>query len=78
MSIKRTAAVAKHLSAIEDAKLFFEEMKGRREDYAGNRADRWHESEKGEAFVEDTESLDDIISSLEESYNGIEDLFEEI
>lgn len=78
MSIKRTAAVTKHLSAIEDAKLFFEEMKETRENFASDKSDRWQDSEKGEQYVEDTEAIDDIINSVEEAYNKIEDLFEDI
>lgn len=77
MSYKRTKEVEKHLSNIEAAKIYFEDLHSKKEDKLSSKSERWQESEKGQSELEDINSLEQIRDDSESLYDAISDLFEE-
>lgn len=77
MSLKKTSQVEQHLSNIEAAKVFFEELAEKKQTAFDNKSEKWQESEAGEQASENISSIEEIRDSLDEAYGNIENLFEE-
>jgi len=78
MSIKRSKEVNKHLSNIEAAKDFFEEMQSTRQESFDNKSEKWQEGEKGAEEQENLDAIEEIVSSLDDTHTNIDNLFEEL
>jgi hypothetical protein len=77
MAIKRSTAVEKEMSKLDDVRIFFEQMKEKRQESFDNKSDKWKEGEKGEEEESNLSDLDDIVNDLQSVYDSIENLFEE-
>lgn len=77
MPLRKTKEVEKHMSAIEDAQIFFNEMLEKRQASYDNKSEKWQESEKGEEEQSNIDDLEEISSDLEEVSAKIDNLFEE-
>lgn len=77
MAIKKNKQVEKHMAAIEDARLFFEELAQKKQESYDNKSEKWQEGDKGQEEQENISSLEDITNSLESVHGDIENLFEE-
>lgn len=64
------------LQRIEDFKLYLETLLEERENYFNERTEKWQESEKGDFFYEQNESLETIISDLDSLIMEIENFNE--
>ncbi len=65
-----------HLTALENAKEYFENLVSEREESAGNRSEKWQESENGEQFVSDTENVQTIADNIQSAIDEIESTYE--
>lgn len=74
--IKQTQKTNIIYAAVVDALEYFEALKDSREDTFDKRSDVWQESEKGEEYSDDTNSLEEIIDYLESAKSSIEELYE--
>ncbi len=74
--LKATKEVNKHLSLLEDVKIFFEEMQAARQSSFENKSEKWQEGEKGEEEQNNLDELENIVSEIETAFDSINNLFE--
>lgn len=75
--IKRNSAVERVMSKVDDVKIFFEQMKEKRQESFDSKSDKWREGEKGEEEEQNLSDLEEITDAAQELYDKIENLFEE-
>lgn len=75
--LKRTKEIAEKMSQLDALKNYFEEIKIQREESFENKSEKWQESEKGEEYSSDTDTIAEIVDSIESAFGSCEELFEE-
>lgn len=70
---KKIAKIYEHIEKeLEALQTIADEM----HDYYDERSEKWQESENGEAYYDEMETVDNVVSSLEDAVNDLSDLSE--
>jgi hypothetical protein len=76
--LKRSKKITDLMSRLETIKIELEDLKESKQEYYDERSEKWKEGEAADELETDIFAIKDIVSSLEEAYNNIDDLFEDI
>lgn len=77
MSIKKSKEIEKQLSALEGIKVFFEDLKEKREEFFEGKSEKWqYESDHGIQYGDDNNILDSACDDLQSIFDSLTDLFE--
>ncbi len=74
--MKSNKTVEKLISQIEDAKIYFEELQGTKQESFDNKSEKWQEGEKGEEAQQEIDSLEELVGECESLVDNINNLFE--
>ena len=74
--MKSNKQIAKFISHIEDAKIYFEELQSSKQDTFDNRSEKWQEGDKGNEAQEEINSLEELAGECENLIDSINNLFE--
>jgi hypothetical protein len=77
MAIKKTKALERLISKLEDVKLELHGVISDRQDKFDSRSEKWQEGEKGQEESENLFALEDIHESLDLAFEKLDSLCEE-
>lgn len=76
MPIKQTAKMIAMISKLEDVTIYFTDLRDKLQEKYDSRSSSWQEGDAGQQLSEDVSGLDNIVNSLEQATQEIEDVVE--
>lgn len=64
------------ISQLEDMKEHIEELLGKKQDSYDSKSEKWQESEKGEEMQSEISNLEELVSSIEDTIEKFNEIFE--
>lgn len=74
--MKATKSTNKAVNQLEDMKIFFENMRDKKQTYYDGKSEKWQEGDKGTEIQQDISDLESIISDCESLVDNINSTFE--